>query len=140
MSSVTPKDPVSCDLDNLRFETGGLENLDAVMLVMERSFSAHLWRILECQPVQIHAFSMPGTQLILARSQDKLCGFAICRNVLDEQELLMIAVDPKFRKLGIASRLLEEIAIRAQQENMEVIFLEVRSNNPAKSLYRRHGF
>lgn len=124
---------------DLRFEFGGIESLSEVMRVMGRSFPTtygESWNNNQCRSM----LSLPGTQLFLALVGEDLSGFAICRTVLDEQELLMIAVDPQFQKMGIAALLLNEIEMRAEQANVEAIFLEVRSNNPAQSLYQRHGF
>ena len=126
-------------LDDLRFEYGGVENLPEVMTVMERSFSktyGESWNNNQCRSM----LSLPGTHLLLTWLDSKLLGFAICRAVADEEELLMIAVDPQYRKMGIAASLLQKITARAKEENIEVIFLEVRSNNPAQSIYIRHGF
>lgn len=127
------------NLKELGFEYGGIENLSEVMTVMERAFPkiyGESWNNNQCRSM----LSLPGTKLLLVRLGQDLCGFSICRTVIDEQELLMIAVDPTFQKTGIASSLLNEIALRAKEENVEIIFLEVRSNNPAQSLYQKHGF
>ncbi len=130
---------VSNKLGKLKVAVGGIEDLSEVMFVMERSFSktyGESWNNNQSRSM----LSLPGTQLFLARLGDELCGFAICRIVAGEEELLMIAVDPAFRKIGIATSLLKEITLRAIEQGVEVIFLEVRANNPAQSLYQRQGF
>lgn len=139
MSCEPSSDSVTCDLGKLQFETGGLDNLTEVMKIMERAFSStygEAWNSNQCRSM----LSLPGTQLTLARSNTQLCGFAICRNVLGELEILMIAVAPELQNMGIAGCLLSDISTKALNENVEVIFLEVRSNNPAQSLYQKHGF
>jgi len=126
-------------LGDLRFEYGSMENLPDVMAVMESAFSktyGESWNNNQCRSM----LSLPGTHLLLTWLDRKLLGFAICRAVAGEEELLMIAVAPQYRKLGIAALLLQKITERAEAENIEVIFLEVRSNNPAQSIYKRHGF
>lgn len=126
-------------LEDLRFEYGSIEDLPDVMTVMERAFSktyGESWNNNQCRSM----LSLPGTHLLLTWLDRKLLGFAICRAVADEEELMMIAVDPQYRKLGIAASLLQKITERAEAANIEVIFLEVRSNNPAQSIYKKQGF
>ncbi|APE44306.1 ribosomal-protein-alanine acetyltransferase [Sulfitobacter alexandrii] len=67
-------------------------------------------------------------------------GFALTRLVLDEAELLTLAVDPAHQRRGIGARLLtdwlDSIAGRAA-----TAFLEVAADNAAaRALYDRHGF
>lgn len=127
------------ELHDLNFEFGGLENLPEVMSVMERSFPKEFgesWNNSQCRSM----LSLPGTELFLVRFEEHLGGFAICRTILEEEELLMIAVDPQFQRMGVATQLLKNIYKRAEELKVEVIFLEVRSNNPAQLLYQRHGF
>lgn len=123
----------------LQFDYGGIENLPEVMTVMARSFSeiyGESWNNNQCRSM----LNLPGTRLLLANLDNELSGFAITRTILGEEELLMIAVEPTFRKLGIGTSLLQQITTRAMEEEVEVIFLEVRSNNPAQALYKRLGF
>jgi len=68
----------------------------------------------------------------------RIAGFVVSRRVADqEREILNVAVHPDFRRLGIASELLQtEIKSHAG-----VHFLEVReSNTAARQLYVRLGF
>ncbi len=126
-------------LGDLHFEYGGLENLPEVMAVMEHSFSktyGESWNNNQCRSM----LCLPGTRLLLTRIDGDLSGFAISRAIASEEELLMIAVTPEYRKIGIATALLQQITLRARKENVEVIFLEVRSDNPAQSLYQQLGF
>lgn len=55
----------------------------------------------------------------------------------DEAEILNLAVDPSWRRRGVASALLTAVAERAHG----VIFLEVAEPNAAAiALYRKHGW
>jgi len=70
--------------------------------------------------------------------EGQIAGFLVSRQVGDqEREILNVAVHPDFRRLGIASELLQtEIT-----SNTGVHFLEVReSNAAARQLYARLGF
>lgn len=71
----------------------------------------------------------------------ELGGFAIFRFAGPEAELLTIAVDPAFRRQGIAGRLLFAGHESAKLVGVEEIFLEVSEENPAaKSLYDQFGY
>ena len=71
---------------------------------------------------------------------EKAAGFVLARQAADEIELLLIAVDPEHRKKGVGSRLLERFLEVAAQRKASKVFLEMRANNPAVSVYRAAGF
>ncbi|MDE2422543.1 MAG: ribosomal protein S18-alanine N-acetyltransferase [Gammaproteobacteria bacterium] len=67
-------------------------------------------------------------------------GFCILQPVLDEANLLLMAIDPQYQGQGRGFALLEE-SIEQLGEHCVMIFLEVRaSNRPAISLYEKVGF
>lgn len=71
----------------------------------------------------------------------RLCGYCICTSVLDEAELLRIAVAPDFRKKGIASTLMKSLTDECDRRNIANIYLEVRcSNTGARRLYEKFDF
>ena len=67
-------------------------------------------------------------------------GFCLSRRGFDEEELLLLAVDPAWRRRGLASRLLNGLAAAARGRGAERLLLEMRQNNPAEQLYLRYGF
>lgn len=68
-------------------------------------------------------------------------GFALSRVVLDEAELLTIALDREVRGLGLSAPLLERHMARAAQAGAQAMFLEVADDNAAAlTLYRGAGF
>ncbi|WP_426020567.1 ribosomal protein S18-alanine N-acetyltransferase [Brevundimonas sp. DWR2-3-1b1] len=68
-------------------------------------------------------------------------GFVLIRIVLDEAEILTLAVLPKARRLGLGRRLVEEAAVAATKGGAARLFLEVAEDNaPARALYDRAGF
>lgn len=68
-------------------------------------------------------------------------GFAISRVVLDEAELLTIALDREVRGRALAMPLLMRHARKVRQAGARVLFLEVAGDNaPALALYRAAGF
>lgn len=68
-------------------------------------------------------------------------GLLLARRVLDELNILVVAVAPARRRRGGGSALVRAALARARQEALTVVHLEVRaSNGAALALYRRHGF
>ncbi len=58
-----------------------------------------------------------------------------------EAEIAFIAVDPSFRRQGLATKLLNELKDFALKTGRDKIFLEVRqSNAQAINLYTKNGF
>jgi len=71
----------------------------------------------------------------------RLQGLLLARRVLDELNLLLVAVDPALRRRGGGSALVRAALERARRDALAVVHLEVRaSNGAALALYRRHGF
>ena len=79
-----------------------------------------------------------GFPILIALLDETPAGFCSWRqSTPGEAELLNLAVDPAFRRQGVASALLNSLAGQARGE----IFLEVAEpNDAARSLYRKHGW
>lgn len=84
--------------------------------------------------------SLPGVTLMLARLDQATLGFALVRHVIDEAELLLIAVDPKWRNKGVGTCLLEQCVKKARKSRISILHIEVRENNQAIEFYQRAGF
>ena len=67
-------------------------------------------------------------------------GFFLSRFAYDEEELLLVAVLPGLRGLGIGESLLRRFAEQARARGAQRLLLEMRENNRAEHLYRRTGF
>ena len=67
-------------------------------------------------------------------------GFYLARTVLDEQELLLFAVAPRFRGRGLGTRLLDDFISSARDNGVRRVFLEMRRGNNAARLYEKYGF
>jgi ribosomal-protein-alanine N-acetyltransferase len=68
-------------------------------------------------------------------------GFALCRVVRDEGELLSIGVGPAYRRRAIGTALLRESMERCRRAGAAVMFLEVATDNrSAQALYQTFGF
>ena len=67
-------------------------------------------------------------------------GFVLTRHVLDEEELLLIAVLPGVRRRGVGAALIQHMVTQASARGITRIFLEMRRGNPAIHLYSKFGF
>ena len=68
-------------------------------------------------------------------------GFILIRGVVDEAEILTLAVRPSARRIGLGGRLVGQGAVRAAQAGAVRLFLEVAEDNvAARALYERAGF
>lgn len=79
--------------------------------------------------------TVPGTEALVVSLEGQPAGFILTRTILDETEILTLALHPRFQRLGLGRGLVEAILPRGK------IFLEVSvSNVAAKKLYDRCGF
>ncbi len=74
-------------------------------------------------------------------SSSSLIGLACAWAILDEAHITLLAIDPTYRRQGLAQVLLYTLLALARDRGMEWATLEVRvSNQAAISLYQRFGF
>ncbi|QZY28561.1 ribosomal protein S18-alanine N-acetyltransferase [Nocardioides coralli] len=84
---------------------------------------------------------VPSVHYLVARSGSRLVGYAVASAVADLVELQRIAVDPAYRRSGVATALLDDVVDLAVAEGAERIMLEVREDNvPALAFYGENGF
>jgi [ribosomal protein S18]-alanine N-acetyltransferase len=77
----------------------------------------------------------------IAKEGFELTGFLIARRILQDIEILNIAVRPEARRQGAGSALLHEVLEWGKSFKAEKAFLEVRaSNQTALKFYVRFGF
>lgn len=80
-------------------------------------------------------------ELLVAEVAGSLAGYAVFWQVLDQGELGNVAVDPPWRRRGLARRLVAAVMERAGARGVRELFLEVRpSNTGARQLYESFGF
>ncbi|HKV73554.1 MAG TPA: ribosomal protein S18-alanine N-acetyltransferase [Gemmatimonadales bacterium] len=84
----------------------------------------------------------PGSVALLGVGADGAAvGYVLARRVLDESEILNLAVIPGYRRRGLARGLLEHSLALLRRDGIRQVFLEVRtSNQPAQQLYEHFGF
>ena len=71
----------------------------------------------------------------------KVLGYVGSQTVLDETDMMNVAVSAQARRRGIAQALVEALVIRLKQRGSRCLTLEVRASNaPAIALYEKLGF
>ena len=119
---------------------GSADDLDSVMEVMKAAFSdryGEAWTRSQCAGI----LPMAGVRLSLALDGDgKLLGFSLSRTVVDDCELLLLAVDPPTQGRGVGRTLLGHFIDQAKKNGATRIHLEVRDGNPAIRFYEAAGF
>ena len=88
-----------------------------------------------------HELTNPLSYWLVAVEGDRLAGYVGSQSVLDEADMMNIAVEPAYRRQGIAEGLVERLVSHLALTQVRCLTLEVRaSNEPAKALYEKLGF
>lgn len=83
----------------------------------------------------------PLSLWLVAEENDQVFGYVGSQTVLDESDMMNVAVDPRFRRQGIARALIETLIAELAKMGSRCLRLEVRvSNENARALYARMGF
>lgn len=82
-----------------------------------------------------------ATNVVVARRQGLLLGFAIMYYGEDEAHIVLFAVGAAHRRNGLGTALLAWLETTATVAGLKALRLEARAgNDAAKSFYLRHGF
>ena len=83
----------------------------------------------------------PLSLWLIAEEDGAVCGYVGSQTVLDETDMMNIAVCPDCRRKGIAAALITELVSRLKARGSRVLRLEVRETNfSAIALYEALGF
>ena len=78
---------------------------------------------------------------LVAMEGEALAGYVGSQSVLGESDMMNVAVDPAFRRRGIARALVTSLVEELAKAGNHSLTLEVRaSNTPAIGLYEKLGF
>ena len=78
---------------------------------------------------------------LVAEEEGKVLGYVGSQTVIDETDMMNIAVHPDYRRKGIAGSLVEALIARLKACGSRQLTLEVRvSNESARRLYDELGF
>lgn len=109
-----------------------LAALHAAVFTTPRPWSADEFAVLRRQT---------GVFVLTRQDESGLAGLLVGRVVVDEAELLTIAVSPERQRQGLGASLMLTFLEESRQRRAMTAFLEVAADNlPAISLYRRFGF
>ena len=83
----------------------------------------------------------PLSAWLIALEEETVVGYVGSQTVLDEADIMNVAVAPGYRRQGIARLLLERLEEALRTRKVHSLTLEVRaSNEPAKALYASLGY
>ena len=109
----------------------------------------------EVLPIEEACFSDPWSQqgfedslnersahlLVIESEEGCVAGYACLYQVVDEGEIVNVAIDPKQRQKGYGAKLVRALMQHGQSLGAERFFLEVRKSNVAgRALYTSLGF
>ena len=78
---------------------------------------------------------------LVALDGEQVIGYVGSQTVIDESDMMNIAVHPEHRRQGVAEALVEKLSEALRQRGSKALTLEVRvSNDPAIRLYEKLGF
>ncbi len=93
------------------------------------------------KPIKNDFFNNPFTRYYVYLIDGSIVGFINYTLIYDRMEIININVLSKFRRKGIATKLMEIVIDNGMVHKVSNITLEVRKDNePAISLYRKYGF
>lgn len=125
-----------CHPEDFLYRTAHEADIAALMQFVPATLQGS-WSV----PALQHLLRAHKVRVLEAGATGEVVGFAEFSLVLDESELLSLAVHPRFQRQGLGKRLLSEVLREAAALGAAKIFLEVRqSNTAARKLYERHGF
>ena len=126
--------------------TAQQDDLDRIMAIMAAAFDPEFGEAWTRRQVE-DSLVLSRCHYLLAdefgespAEGSEVAGFSLSRTGFEEEELLLFAVSPAFRRRGIGARLLERFAAAARQRGARRLLLEMRRGNSAEILYRNHGF
>ena len=78
---------------------------------------------------------------LVAEEDGEVAGYVGSQTVMDESDMMNVAVHPDYRRKGIAEKLVMELVEALKKRDSRCLTLEVRaSNEPARALYGKLGF
>ena len=120
-------------------------------MIIEKMNSSHVAQIAQLEKI---CFSDPWSEKsvaseldnklafwLVAAEGDTVAGYIGSQTVIDETDMMNVAVHPDFRRKGIAEALVNTLVENLKKMGSRCLTLEVRASNaPAIALYEKLGF
>ena len=120
-------------------------------MILEKMHPSHVAQIAELEKI---CFSDPWSERSIASELDNklafwlvategenVAGYIGSQTVMDETDMMNVAVHPDFRRRGIAEALVNGLVDALKTQGSHCLTLEVRASNaPAIALYEKLGF
>lgn len=123
-----------------------IDDIDAIMAVMTTAFDPIYGEAWTRRQVE-DALTLGNCHYALVAAHgrapiegESAAGFFLSRTGYEEEELLLLAVDPHYRAQGLGRNLLDRLQIDAKARGARRLLLEMRKGNRAEALYRHFGF
>lgn len=122
------------------------DDIDRLMAVMNAAFDPAFGEAWNRRQVEDSLLLGHSHYALLAAHGGEPAGdepaaaFFLSRHGFEEEELLLLAVDPAHRRKRLGSALLDRLCADAKARGATRLLLEMRAGNPAEALYRAHGF
>ncbi len=115
-----------------------MTNADIFQLAdLEKQCFSDPWSVLAFE----YELKNPLSLWLVAVESDQVLGYVGTQTVIDESDMMNVAVRPDARRKGIAEKLILELVPQLLEKGSHSLTLEVRvSNVPAISLYEKLGF
>ena len=122
--------------ESLSIEPMAVRDLDAVMAIENASFG---------DPWSRSGFedslALPFALMLTVKCGEDVAGYCCLYQMLDEGEILNVAIAPRWRGQGVGLRMLEHLLTLGKERGITRFLLDVRvSNQPAQRLYEKAGF
>lgn len=122
--------------------------VDAIMAVMAEAFDpafGEAWNRRQVSDALVlgtcrHLLIDPDGHVAEIVAGGQAAGFILAREVLDEDELLLFAIAPRWRGRGLGTILLDAFLETGRARGATRAFLEMREGNRAEHLYTARGF
>jgi len=128
------------DLSVTLLPSAAIDDFEPFALLHQRAFGE-----MDEAPWDAAAFRQlvesPGMEIWLAHDGERAVGYILTRRILDEAELISIAVDPSSQQAGFGGKLLDTALLHLASRGVLSLFLEVRADNGAAiGFYETYGF
>jgi len=112
------------------------EDIQSVLKIEKVSFSFP-W----AEGSFVNEMHKPRSLARVAVVDNEIAGYLCAEHVLDEGHVLDLAVHPDYRRMGIATALVEHVLEELKERACGFLYLEVRASNYlAKRIYQGFGF